>query len=211
MLKLPMRHKQVVVIGNVGSGKSTLCEYLTEEFELHFVPADELHKTNPFFQLSVEDRIRWSLASGLWFLKERVRLSQEAETMLTKSHVLIDSGIWMSLAYVYSQTGLGFFTDQEFELYQNYFDILTKDLLHPDLVIFLDGPVDFLRERIEERGREFEVKHHSVEYLSGLAEGLEFVREQLRSQSIPMLKYQVDSTGFSMERVRYELQMRLEG
>lgn len=137
-------------------------------------------------------------------------MTRESERFLQTSHVLIDSGLLMSLVYASSRLGHGYFTENEWQLYEVYYNLITQTLRSPDIVIYLAAPVDFLRQRIIERGREFEIKHHSVEYLAGLAEGLNYVEGKLTQSQVPILKYQVDMPTFSIEKVKRELIERLE-
>lgn len=187
-----MKHKLIVVIGNVGSGKSTLCQALAEKLPAKLVPADELYKTNPFFSLTVGDRKRWSLTSDLWFLVERVKLAREAEEMLEKSDVVVDSGIPMSQVYAHSRLGHGYFTSDEWELYRECYGEFTKGLRQPDVVINLKADTKFLRKRIEKRGREFEVVNHSLEYLGGLEKSLEKVVGELKEVGVVVNEFEVE-------------------
>lgn len=205
-----MKSKLVVVVGNVGSGKSTLTNLLAKELPAEKVPADDLFKTNPFFPLAVGDRTRWSLTSDIWFLYERVKMAREIPKVLKKNHVVVDSGLPMSFVYAHSRLGSGYFTDDEWELYKCLHDELTKSIRLPDMVVHLSGPIDFLRKRIEERGREFEVKFHTLEYLSSLEESLELVVGELRKKGVNVLEYRSDKVDFvgdkeQLKKIIFEL------
>ncbi len=74
-----MNYSFITIIGNIASGKSTIAHFLAKQLDADLVMADELYKTNPFFQNAVVDRSRWSLASDLWFLMKRVEMAKELE------------------------------------------------------------------------------------------------------------------------------------
>jgi deoxyadenosine/deoxycytidine kinase len=64
--------------------------------------------------------------------------------------------------------GLGNLTDQELDLYFEYFQRLTRTVAHPEKVICFDVPkVDVLLDRIKLRGRE-EEKGIEAAFLRGL-------------------------------------------
>ena len=57
-------YKLVVIIGNVGSGKSTVSKMLAKKLGAKLVPADKFFEINPFFPLALEDRKRWIFYRG---------------------------------------------------------------------------------------------------------------------------------------------------
>jgi deoxyadenosine/deoxycytidine kinase len=59
--------------------------------------------------------------------------------------------------------------DEEFALYEQVYSRLAVDAPLPDLVIYLQAPVDVLRERIERRGIKYE-QHIERGYLERLQE-----------------------------------------
>lgn len=189
-------NKQIVVIGNVGTGKSTLTDLLAKRMPAKKVPADSLFETNPFFPLAVQDRARWSLTSDLWFLYERVKIARNMNDYLAEGHVVVDSGLPMSYVYSHSRIGSGYFTRDEWNLYRTLYAELASDLGKPDVIVYLKGPVGFLRERVEKRGREFEIRFHTIDYLNSLAESLETLASALREDGLRMIEMDVTQVDF---------------
>mgnify|MGYP000346727470 FL=1 len=58
---------------------------------------------------------------------------------------------------------------EEFKLYEQVYAHVTIDAPQPDLVVYLQAPVEVLRRRIIERGRGYE-KHMDTDYLQRLSE-----------------------------------------
>lgn len=189
-------YKLFTIVGNVATGKSTLTELLSEYLPAQKVPADEFYKSNPFFPLTVLDRKRWSFPADLWFLKERVKMAGDFDKFLERSHVVVDSGLPMTQVYTHSRLGHGYFTKDEWDLYQECYDVFTQNVIDPDVVIYLSAPVKVLRERIEKRGREFEVKYHDVKYLSGLSESLVHVIDNLENRGIDVVRIDATKVDF---------------
>lgn len=199
-----MKNKLIVVVGNVGTGKSSLCRLLAKGLQAKLQPADEFYKENPFFQLAVKDRKRWSFTSDVWFLKERVKLARESEGYLERSDVVMDSGLVMSRVYTHSRLAHGYFSQDEWQLYQECYRVFTKGLKEPDVVVYLKGQVELLRERVEKRGREFEVKFHDKAYLSGLAESLEVVVGEMKKKGVRVVEADTERVNFVKNRQDYE-------
>jgi deoxyadenosine/deoxycytidine kinase len=59
--------------------------------------------------------------------------------------------------------------EEEFILYQKLFDILSPQIVQPDLLIYLHAPVSKLKENIKKRNRSYE-KAIDPEYLFALQE-----------------------------------------
>lgn len=190
------KHKQITVIGNVGSGKTTLTKLLAGRLPAKKIPADSLFRINPFFSLALKDRKRWSLASDLWFLYKRLELVRQVPRLLVKSHVIVDSGLLMSFVYTHSRLRDGYFSKDEWELYHSLYKELTVNEKSPDMVIYLQAPVAFLRKRIKERGRKFEIKNHSKDYLNNLNKSLKKVVKELKMQGTKVIAIKADKVDF---------------
>lgn len=198
------KYKLVTVIGNIGVGKSTLTDLLTKHLPAKQVPADSLFKVNPFFPLAVNDRARWSLTSDIWFLKERIKIAQTIPEKLKKSHVVVDSGLPMSFVYANSRVDSGYFTDEEWKLYKEIHDALVTTASFPGIVIYLKAPVPFILKRIEERGREFELRYYTGEYLDRLAKSLVKERKQLKARRVKVID--IDATRHDFVNDEKDLQ-----
>ena len=181
------KYKLITIIGNIGVGKSTLTDLLGKALSAAKVPADSLFKVNPFFPLTLNDRARWSLTSDLWFLYERVRAETEIPQLLKTAYVMVDSGLPMSWVYAHSRVGSGYFTRDEWELYKSIHDMLIQKVVFPDIVIYLKASVEFLVKRIRERGREFELRYYTAEYLENLTAGLNLVIKKLKRHGVRVI------------------------
>jgi len=182
-----MTYKHIVLVGNSGSGKSTVLDLLRNDEQISTIAADELYLTNPFFQLSKQDPHRWMLTNDLWFLSQRVELMQRAINAQQQQHLVIDSGVLMS--YVYGQTHqqMGFMTSDEWTFFEECFDKWCSTLVRANKVIFFTAPFEVLRERIIQRNRSFEVKSY-FEYLTSLENGLVALEAKLDQLQIPYIK-----------------------
>lgn len=193
------RNKFITVIGNIAAGKSTLVRLLSKKMPAKEIPADSLFRVNPFFPLALNDRQRWSLASDLWFLYERVKMTRKVPKFLNKGHVVVDSGLPMSYVYAKSRQLDGYLREVEWRLYQELHDEIVNGIQRSDKVVYLKAPIELILKRIKKRNRKFELKHYKAKYLQGLAMSLQAVVGQLTKSKIQVIPVDVTRIDFVNE------------
>jgi deoxyguanosine kinase len=157
------RCRYVVVEGPIGAGKTSLARVLArhaEGEELLERPED-----NPFLERFYADMPRFALATQLTFLFQRAdQLAGVGQfdmfRKLTVADFLLDKDP------LFARLNL---TDAEYGLYEKVYSHLKPQTPTPDLVIYLQAPVDTLVERVHRRGVNFE-RRISAQYLSRLAD-----------------------------------------
>lgn len=153
----------VVVEGPIGVGKTTLARRLAETFgsELMLEGADE----NPFLERFYQDPRAAALPTQLFFLFQRARQLQSWRQGDMFAPVRV-ADFLMQKDRLFAQLTLD---DDELRLYEQAYEHLTLDAPLPDLVIYLQAPVEVLLERISRRSRSYE-RQLSSEYLHRVAE-----------------------------------------
>jgi deoxyadenosine/deoxycytidine kinase len=157
------RCRYVVVEGPIGAGKTSLARVLAQNAggdELFERPED-----NPFLERFYGDMPRFALATQLTFLFQRVdQLAGVGQfdmfRQLTVGDFLLDKDP------LFARLNL---TDAEYGLYEKVYSHLKPQTPTPDLVIYLQAPVETLIERVHRRGLNFE-RRISAPYLSRLAD-----------------------------------------
>ena len=190
------RFRYIVVEGPIGAGKTSLTHKLAERLN-----ADTLLENasdNPFLPRFYQEPKRCALPTQLHFLFERTRqLRDLAQGDLfhagTVSDFLIDKDM------LFARMNLD---DDEFELYQKVYADLAPQAPTPDLVIYLQAPIDALQERVKRRGVDFE-RGMDAGYLQRLANSYsEFFH---RYEAAPLLIVNTSNLNFAESETDFEL------
>jgi len=146
------RRGYFVIEGPVGVGKTSLARKLAGELACRLVL--EQVDDNPFLEHFYRDIENMALPTQLYFLMSRLRQLREIRqsdlfAQTTVSDFLLDKD------RLFARLTLD---DRQFELYRRIYDALSapQAQVAPDLVIYLQAPVEVLMRRIGKRGRRFE-------------------------------------------------------
>jgi deoxyguanosine kinase len=140
----------ITVEGPIGVGKTTLARRLAEHFRYPLLL--EPSTDNPFLDRFYRQGRRHALPTQLYFLLNRAR--QMAE--LPRDDLLgptVVSDFLMEKDDLFARMTLD---DNEYSLYRQIFETLDIEAAHPDLVIYLQAPVNILLTRIARRGIHYE-------------------------------------------------------
>jgi deoxyguanosine kinase len=142
--------RYIAIEGPIGVGKTSLARRLAQalEFDLVLEQAEE----NPFLERFYRDPDAFALPTQLHFLFQRARQAQEmrqadlfaggrvADFLLDKDRIFAR----LTLA------------DEEYRLYEQVYQNLALDAPAPDLVVYLQAPVEVLIGRVQRRGIAYE-------------------------------------------------------
>ena len=190
------RYRYIVVEGPIGAGKTSLTHKLAEHLGAETLL--ENANDNPFLPRFYQEPKRYALPTQLHFLFDRARqLRDLAQGDLfragTVSDFLIDKDM------LFARLNLD---DDEFELYQKVYADLAPQAPTPDLVIYLQAPIDALQERVRRRGIDFE-RGMDAGYLQRLANSYsEFFH---RYDAAPLLIVNTSNLNFAQSEADFEL------
>jgi deoxyadenosine/deoxycytidine kinase len=139
---LTQRH--IAIEGPAGVGKTALAERLATRLDAALV-VDE--SANPFDLDAQSGRAGAAFQAQLFRLLTRHRQQLTLkQTDLFAQATVADYLFDKDKIYAYQTLD-----DNELFIYQRLFELLSADLVAPDLVIYLQAPTDVLRRRIKER------------------------------------------------------------
>ncbi|SEN95083.1 deoxyadenosine/deoxycytidine kinase [Mesobacillus persicus] len=155
-MKYDIPHNAVITIaGTVGVGKSTMTNALADA--LQFRTSFEKVDTNPYLDKFYADFDRWSFHLQVYFLaerfKEQKRIFEYGGGFIQDRSIYEDTGIFAKMHYE-----KGTMSPVDYETYKSLFDamVMTPYFPHPDLLIYLEGSIEDILERIRLRGRPME-------------------------------------------------------
>ena len=153
--------KYIVIEGPIGVGKTSLSNKLALEWDADLIL--ENVDDNPFLSKFYKNQREVSLQTQLYFLLTRTRQVQsfKQQDIFSKTRV---SDFMLQKDRLFAQVTLN---NEEYDLYDQLYSYMTVDIPTPDLLIYLQAPVDILIKRIKKRGRDFE-KYITKDYLEKL-------------------------------------------
>jgi len=186
----------VVVEGPIGVGKTTLAKRLARSFGSDMLL--EAAEENPFLEKFYENQRSAALPTQLYFLMQRTR-----QLKILKQNDMFNpvrvADFLVQKDRLFAELTLD---SDELDLYEQVYSNLTLDIQRPDLVVYLQAPVEVLLERIKRRG----VKHEKwieAAYLQRLCDA--YVRFFYQYSEAPLLIVNATDIDFAHNDDEYEM------
>lgn len=170
---LSEKYSYIAIEGNIGAGKTTLTNMMAADFNAKLVL--ERFADNPFLPKFYEDKDRYAFPLEMSFLADRYQqLSDDlAQYDLFKNFIISDYYVFKSI--IFSKVTLN---NDEFKLYRRVFEMMYKEMVKPDLYVFLYQSPERLLENIKKRGRDYE-QNISADYLKQIHDGyMDFIKSK---------------------------------
>jgi len=151
----------IALEGPIGVGKTSLAQMLSRELSTRLVLED--FEDNPFLSDFYNDPERFAFQTQLFFLLQRYRQQQELrqvdmfQKLLVTDYMFVKDRLFASLNL----------NEKEMQLYDTVANLLERNVIKPDMVIYLQADTDLLMENIAKRGRRME-KNITWEYIDAL-------------------------------------------
>ena len=147
-MKLSSYH--ICIEGTIGVGKTSLAKLIADEMDTKTVL--EKFEENPFLSNFYSDKKRYAMQTQLFFLLSRYKQHQDLQQMDMFTNAIV-SDYMFDKDRLFAALNL---TDMELDLYSRIANELQKNIVYPDLIIFLQSETDRLMHNIKIRGRAFE-------------------------------------------------------
>lgn len=159
----------IAIAGNIGSGKTTLTEMLTERYraKAYYEVSD-----NPYIGDFYENMNRWSFNLQIYFLGSRIQQTMDI-LHNTTGDIVQDRTVYED-AYIFAENlhRMGLMLGRDFDTYMSIFGLITNLVPQPDVLIYLKASVPTLIAQIRHRGRAYEM-NIDEQYLNRLNERYE--------------------------------------
>lgn len=154
----------VSIVGNIGVGKTTFAELLSQHFGWKMFCERVID--NPYLPAYYEDMKKWSFHLQVYLFNQRFK--DQLEIVNSNRSCVQDRSIYEDpeiFAYVLNKQGN--LSNLDYKTYLELFSNMIPFLPEPDLFIYLRASTWTLLSRIRARGREFE-KSITGEFLHDL-------------------------------------------
>lgn len=160
----------IVVGGMIGLGKSSVAEAIGKHFSSEvFYESVEDNPILSLFYSETEEEIqkkRYPFLLQLYFLNTRFKSIKEA---LVVNNNVLDRSIYEDWYFAKKNMELGRITELEMSIYENLLENMMSELQElpkkaPDVMVYLKGSFETVLNRINLRGREFEMDDALREY-----------------------------------------------
>ena len=161
-LALP-RYPLIAFIGPMGCGKSVLSTLLGQNWDVpdyKIVRIEEAFVDNPYLQKFYDNPGGGlSLSTQLFFLKSKAQQLKEIGGICRDTAVVVDPGIEMDRIFATAHYVMGWMSTEELGEYIETYESLrrTNEIPEPDIFAVVNANPDVIRQRIQGRGRVFEL------------------------------------------------------
>jgi len=177
----------IAIEGPIGVGKTSLANLMSKELGARLVL--EEFQENPFLPDFYKDPERYAFQTQLFFLLQRYRQQQELrqvdmfQNLLVTDYMFVKDRLFASLNL----------NEKEMQLYDTVANLLERNIIKPDMVIYLQADTDTLMKNIAQRAREMETDI-TYEYIDALSQV--YTEYFFRYQDTPLVIINTNNIDF---------------
>jgi deoxyadenosine/deoxycytidine kinase len=153
--------KYIAIEGVIGAGKTSLAEKLSETLAAKIIY--EEFEQNPFLEEFYEDPERYAFQTQIFFLLSRYRQQQDLQQIDLFQECIVSDYLFAK-DRIFATLNL---SDKEMKLYDGIAKLMERDIVLPEIIIYLQASTDHLMHNISKRARKME-KHITREYIQAL-------------------------------------------
>ena len=140
-----MKYQFIAIEGPIGVGKSTLARQLAEKFNATYLADTEA--SNPYLKSFYRNPSASALHTQLHFLVSRLEVLNNPAVVRPSRPIVAD--FLLDKDRLFAELTLN---HVEWWMYSQLYEAQTRDVPRPDLVVYLQAPLERLIQRIEHRG-----------------------------------------------------------
>ncbi|MFC1853418.1 deoxynucleoside kinase [candidate division CSSED10-310 bacterium] len=197
---LPKQGLFITVDANIGAGKTNACHAITSAamssgWQARVLEEPTNHPKFAHFLSRYYDDLRTGNNTGGGFCMQMFMLCQRYEQHRLAVElawgeqgiaVVQDRPIYGDTAFATTAMERGFMTKEEYELYVDVFRNMSRDVMPPDIFVFLDVPPEECHRRMATRGREQE-EGVPLDYLQHLDKNYKLLIREMRRRGVRVM------------------------
>ncbi|MBS1518379.1 MAG: deoxynucleoside kinase [Bacteroidetes bacterium] len=159
--------RYIAIEGVIGAGKTSLAKKLSERLNAKLIL--ENFEDNPFLEKFYKDPVSYAFHTQMYFLMSRYKQLQEVKQIDMFHEYFVADYIFEKdkiFAYLNLQ-------DDELKLYEKIVSLIERNIVVPDLIIYLQSTLERLMKNIRHRDRDIE-KEIREDYIKDLNEGYNY-------------------------------------
>ncbi|HCA41837.1 MAG TPA: deoxynucleoside kinase [Bacteroidetes bacterium] len=169
--------KYIAIEGVIGAGKTSLAKKLAAKLNAKLILED--FDDNPFLERFYNNPQRYAFHTQMYFLLSRYRqLAELRQPDLFHEYIVADYIFEKDKIFAYLNL-----QDDELKLYEKIATLIEKNIVIPDLIIYLQSSVDRLMFNIKHRDRDIE-KEIKEDYIRDLNEGYNYFFFRFKSTRV---------------------------
>ncbi len=189
-------YNYICIEGNIGAGKTSFCKKIADEYNCDLIL--EQFADNPFLPYFYKEPERYAFTVELFFMTERykqLQLSFQSQNLFSE-FIISDYAFVKNLLFARQNL-----PENEYRMFTKMFNVLLQGFPQPELMVYFHRSVDYLLNKIAERGRSYET-HIKADYLTKIQNSyFEYFRNIL---SFPVLIIDLNDLDFVNEKAHYE-------
>ena len=167
----------IAIEGVIGAGKTSIASMLSQRLSARLVL--ENFEDNPYLEKFYGDPADYAFRTQIFFLIERyTQLQQLHQKELFDSYIISDYIFEKDKIFAYMNL-----SDDELKLYEQIVQTLDRNIVPPDLVIYLQSSVSRLMKNIRLRGREIE-KNITEQYIENLNDAYNYFFSRYKNSRV---------------------------
>jgi deoxyadenosine/deoxycytidine kinase len=167
----------IAIEGVIGAGKTSIASLISERLKARLIL--ENFEDNPYLEKFYEKPSEYAFRTQIFFLIERyTQLQQLHQKELFDSYIISDYIFEKDKIFAYMNLN-----DDELKLYEQIVQTLDRNIVSPDLVIYLQSSVPRLMKNIKLRNREIE-KNMSEHYIENLNDAYNYFFSRYKNSRV---------------------------
>lgn len=174
----------IAIEGPIGIGKTSLAQKLATHLNFHLLK--EIVEENPFLEKFYDQIDEWSFQTEMFFLCNRYKQLEDITNLYLNKNKAVVADYHIDKNMIFAKRTL---PKDKLDKYEQIFEILTKDIPKPNMLIYIHADLSTILKRINERGRVFE-QDISPDYLSQLSKDYDNYMNEFEHKypHIPLLR-----------------------